>query len=283
MVGRRTRPLTRQKRDLDPRPHRQQTSGMTSVRLFISLSCFQEGNKMRLLLGLRGYGSLLCFAQIWVKEKNYVILFYNLKANHCQLSMSKYKGSFLRKYPGVIIQRNVRVTRRSLGETVPRVQSIAHPSKAGRSGRRRPGVAKTPQLALPCARDTHWRPQTLPVPSRMCCPHHLAVLPISLKRPHLPAAQERLPGGMSVRVSLCAVLPVCGPGWRLAGQFQVKFTPPITSLRGACASGHSTTTLSAPGPSTRQSGQPLRHQSSRKFFKLACLSCLTHASLQKPQ
>ena len=40
---------------------------------------------MRLLLVLMGYGLLLPFEQIWVKEKNYVILFSKLKASHFQL------------------------------------------------------------------------------------------------------------------------------------------------------------------------------------------------------
>lgn len=46
---------------------------------------------MWLLLVLLGYGLLLHFEQIWGKETNYVILFYNLKADHFQLGVETQK------------------------------------------------------------------------------------------------------------------------------------------------------------------------------------------------
>lgn len=194
---------------------------MTSVRLFISLSCFQEGNKMRLLLGLRGYGSLLRFAQIWVKEKNYVILFYNLKANHCQLSMSKYKGSFLRKYPGVIIQRNVLCHAEEPGGNCPSGAEHHSPLQSWEKWEKAPW----------CGQDSAAGPALCPgyalaPPDSPCAQQD--VLPPSLgSSPHLSEkATSSCSPGTSPWGNVCSGLAVCSfacvwpwleAGWSVPG------------------------------------------------------------------
>lgn len=239
---------------------------MTSGRLFISLSCFQKGNKMRLLLGLRGYGSPLHFAQIWVKEKNYLILFYNLKANHCQLSTLKYKRSFLRKCSGSDHSEKCAPVscRGAWGKLSLGCRASLTPPKLGEVG----------EGALVWPRPCSW-PCPVPgictgAPDSPCAQQDM--LPPSLgSSPHLSekATPSCSPGtspwgnvcsGLAV-VHFCLCVALAG-GWLVS--FRLSSHPQTPPCRAPVLQA----TLQPPSVPQDQvpdnQGQPLRHQSPRK-------------------